>query len=311
VTKTLEDVAEIKADDLLSVSVGADKGHVRQSLRRHGWCLVRRAAASTDDFHNVIVGLGFEPADHYGDLPSFGHRNIFRTTPYPPDMELLFHNEAAHTPAAPQHIFFFCQHPARKGGATPLSNGVDALERLDVQIANALKQKGLIYRRRFIPGLDVAWSDFFGTTDKGEVERQCTDQGLSFAWLDGDILQTEYKTVATGLLADGRTTMFHQIALHHPAFLPVEVREYFTSYDDSNRTPREVLLGDGSELSDHWALAIVDAQIEASHFFQWQAGDILILDNRIMAHARATYSGERENYAILGKLKEIHDVWDD
>jgi hypothetical protein len=311
VTKCLKDVAEIGADDLLRVSVGADKQAVHQSLRQHGWCLIRGAAGSISDFHNVIVNMGFEPAEHYGDLPSFGHPNIFRTTPYPPDVELLFHNEAAHTPAAPRHIFFFCQHPASRGGATPISNGVDALARLDPEIANALKREGLIYRRRFVPGLDVAWSEFFGTADKSEVERQCVTQGLDFSWLDGDILQTEYQTVATGSLVDGRTTMFHQIALHHPVFLPAEVREYFCSYDASNRPPREVLLGDGSVLPDCWAQAIIDAQIDAALFFQWQAEDILILDNGIMAHARSTYEGERENYAILGKLKEINHVWDD
>jgi hypothetical protein len=40
-------------------------------------------------------------------------------------------------------------------------------------------------------------------------------------------------------------------------------------------------------------------------------GDLLILDNGIMAHARSTYKGDRENYAILGKLKEIEHVWDE
>lgn len=310
-TKSLGDVAEIGADDLLRVSVGIDKEAVHSSLYQHGWCLIRGAAASVSEFHDVVVSMGFEPAEQYGDLPSFGHRNIFRTTPYPPDAELLFHNEAAHTPTAPRQVFFFCQHPAREGGSTPISNGVDALDRLDPKIASALMREGLIYRRRFVPGLDVAWSDFFGTSDKVEVERQCVAQGLAFAWFDGDILQTEYKTVATGSLADGRMTMFHQIALHHPVFLPVEVREYFCSYDPSNRPPREVLLGDGSDMPDRWAQAIVDAQIDAGLFFQWRMGDILILDNGIMAHARSTYKGDRENYAMLGKLKEIYHVWDE
>jgi hypothetical protein len=309
--KTLRDVAQIGMDDLLRVSVGIDKEAVHNSLRQHGWCLIRGAAASISEFHDVVVSMGFELAQHYGDLPSFGHRNIFRTTPYPQDVELLFHNEAAHTPTAPRHIFFFCQHPARVGGFTPLSHGVAALARLDPQIAMALIHEGLIYRRRFVAGLDVAWSDFFGTSDKIEVERQCAEQGLTFDWLDGDILQTEYKTIAAGSLADGQMTMFHQIALHHPVFLPLEVREYFCSYDSSNRPPREVLLGDGSDLPDCWAQAIVDAQIDAGLYFKWRMGDLLILDNGIMAHARSTYKGDRENYAILGKLKEIEHVWDE
>jgi hypothetical protein len=309
--KTLRDVPEIGADDLLRVVVGIDQQAVQSCLQQHGWCLIRGAAATISEFRDVVVSMGFEPTEQYGDLPSFGHRSVFRTTPYPSDVELLFHNEAAHTPTAPRHIFFFCRNPAYEGGSTPISNGVDALACLDQQIAKALISNGLIYRRRFIPGLDVAWSDFFGTSDKVEVERQCVAQGLAFAWFDDDILQTEYKTTATGSLADGRMTMFHQIALHHPVFLPVEVREYFCGYDPSNRPPREVLLGDGSDLPDHWAQAIVDAQIDAGLFFQWRTGDILILDNGIMAHARSTYKGDRENYAILGKLKEIYHVWDE
>ncbi len=249
-TKSLRDVAAITKEDLVRVTVGPDREAVHRSLQHHGWCLMRGAAASISEFHDVVVRMGFEPAGHYGDLPSFGHPNIFRTTPYPSDVELLFHNEAAHTPAAPRHIFFYCQHPAIEGGSTPISNGVDALAQLAPQIASALKDKGLTYRRRFVPGLDVPWTEFFGTSEKIEVERQCAAQGLVVSWCDGDILQTEFKTIATGSLPDGRATMFHQVALHHPAFLQEEITEYFRSYEPSGRTPREVFFGDGSELPD-------------------------------------------------------------
>ncbi|WP_294332951.1 TauD/TfdA family dioxygenase [uncultured Sphingomonas sp.] len=276
----------------------------RQMLAEQGVCLLRNAATSIGGFHDAILGFGLPLAERYGDLPRFGERGIFRVTPYPAKEDLLFHNEASHTPTAPRFIFFYCHQPAPEGGNTPFSDGARALAELDDGIVDALHRRGLLYRRRFIPGLDVAWQDFFGTHSPEEVERQCLEHGLAAEW-DQDVLQTDFRTTAISRSCDGAYAMFHQIALHHPAFLPEEVREYFETCDAQGRTPRDVLFGDGTPIPDAWARAIVTAQLRAARSFIWRSGDILALNNRIFAHARARHRGPRENYVILGELEAV------
>lgn len=304
-----EPLEELSNDAIAPLTVDIARTTLFDVLGERGWCLMRGAARSLDEFRKLVLSLGVDVADKYCDLPRSGATDIFRTTPYPAEEDLLFHNEASHTPKVPRHIFFYSHQAAETGGFTPLSNGVDALGKLDETVADALRQHGLIYRRRFVEGLDVSWQDYFDTDDPDDVERQCQENGSTCSWTEGDILQVDFKTLAIGRLPDGRESMFHQVAIHHPAFLAEEIREYFTSYDPQGSTPRNVLLGDGSPLSDDWAREIVHAQNLAGQYFSWQAGDVLAVDNRICAHGRTHFSGPRENYVIMSRLESVKDAW--
>ena len=280
------------------------------ALANHGWCLHRAGARSIEDFEAVVLGLGLPLAERYGDLPSRGGRiGVFDTTPYPASEDILFHNEASHTPRAPKYIFFFCLRAARRGGETPLSDGRLALSLLEPEISRALVEKGLLYIRNFVPGLDVSWQQFFSTQDRGEVERLCRDQGIEARWRSESELETGYRTTAVARHPGWGDVFFHQIALHHPAFLDPDVRGFFKEVAGRNTTPRNVRFGTGEEIPDEWAHAIYRAQLEAGTIFPWCAGDILMLDNRLIAHGRMAFTGERENYVMLGELLPQSKLW--
>ena len=280
------------------------------ALANHGWCLHRAGARSIEDFKKVVLELGMPLARQYGDLPSRSDGiGVFDTTPYPPSENILFHNEASHTPKAPKYIFFFCLRAARQGGETPLSDGRLALSLLEPEISKALIDKGLLYIRNFVPGLDVSWQQFFSTQDRSEVERVCSDQGISARWRNEAELETSYRTTAVAEHPGWGAVFFHQIALHHPAFLDPDVREFFEEVTGRNTTPRTVRFGTGEEIPDEWARAIYRAQLEAGTVFPWCAGDILMLDNRLFAHGRMAFTGERENYVMLGELLPQSKLW--
>lgn len=273
------------------------------ALATHGWCLYRAGIGSIEDFEAVVAGLGLPLAAHYGDLPSRGGKSgVFSTTPYPPSEDILFHNEASHTPTVPRYIFFACLRAAREGGETPLSDGRLALSLLAPEIRRALAEKGLVYIRNFIPGLDVSWQQFFGTEDRGEVERICREQGIETCWRGDAELETRYRTHAIATHPIWGEVLFHQIALHHPAFLDPDVRAFFEEMAGPDTTPRSVRFGTGEAISDDWAHAIYRAQLDAGTIFPWHPGDILMLDNWRFAHGRMAFVGERENYVMLGQL---------
>lgn len=279
-------------------------------LANHGWCLYRAGARSIEDFHNVVLELGLPLARQYGDLPSkSGRIGVFDVTPYPPSEDLLFHNEASHTPKAPKYIFFFCLRAAPQGGETPLSDGRLALSLLEPEIAKALVDKGLLYVRNFIPGLDVSWQRFFSTEDRGDVERICGEQGIRATWRSETELETSYRTTAVARHPRWGGVFFHQIALHHPAFLDRDIREFFEEVAGQNKTPRTVRFGTGEDIPDEWAHAIHRAQLEAGTVFSWCAGDILMIDNRLFAHGRVAFTGKRENYVMLGELLLQSKLW--
>ncbi|MET3408861.1 TauD/TfdA family dioxygenase [Methylobacterium sp. 1030] len=294
----------------MDLAGGAFRNAALGALAVHGWCLYRARIASVEAFEAVVLGLGLPMTARYGDLPSRGDRcGVFETTPYPPSEDILFHNEASHTPRAPRHIFFACLRIAREGGETPLSDGRLALSLLAPEIRRPLMEKGLTYIRNFIPGLDVSWQQFFGTEDRGEVERICAEQGIKARWRGDAGLETRHRTPAVAVHPVWGELLFHQIALHHPAFLDPDVRSFFEEMAGPDSTPRTVRFGTGEPIPDDWAHAIYRAHLDAGTVFPWAPGDILMLDNRRFAHGRMAFAGERENYVMLGELLPQSMLW--
>jgi alpha-ketoglutarate-dependent taurine dioxygenase len=279
---------------------------IMKAVMKHGWILIRGLQVShSTHFHDCIATLGLCLASDYGDLPFTAPDDpapqVFGVTPFPADHAILFHNEGSHTAQAPRFICFQCDTPAESGGETPLADCGLALEALPDAIAIALSEQGLAYKRIFMDHLDVPWQRYFGTGDRLEVEVRCADEGIEASWDAHGRLRTEIRRPAVIRHPEqGRLVLFNQFLLYHPACLDPEVRAAFEYILPDGETPRSVRLGDGSPIPDEWADRILAAYVRVAGSFAWKPGDLLIVDNFAVAHARRPYSGERRHRVILG-----------
>ena len=66
--------------------------------------------------------------------------------------------------------------------------------------------------------------------------------------------------------------------------------------------PRNVYYGDGSRLEDGVVAEISEVYKQLAVRFQWQPGDVVMLDNMLVAHARDPFEGARK---ILVAMAEI------
>ena len=66
--------------------------------------------------------------------------------------------------------------------------------------------------------------------------------------------------------------------------------------------PRQVFYGDGSELEDTAIEAINAAYERCAVRFDWQRGDVVMLDNMLAAHARDPFEGERRIVVAMGDI---------
>ena len=57
--------------------------------------------------------------------------------------------------------------------------------------------------------------------------------------------------------------------------------------------------GDGSDISMGDLEAVDSAYRRAELTFPWEAGDVLILDNRLMVHGRKPFEGERAVFVAM------------
>jgi len=168
---------------------------IMRNVASLGWTLIRGLkVAQATTFRKCISQLNIPLVEEYGDLPMSpsddGTSGVFNVTKYPSKNAILFHNEGSHTHQAPRFIFFQCTIAAQRDGETPLANSADVYQALPEEIRNGFEQRGLIYRRNFVEGLDVPWTKYFGTQSKAAVEELCAGHGIKTNWLaNGGLLQ--------------------------------------------------------------------------------------------------------------------------
>ncbi|HET7863545.1 MAG TPA: TauD/TfdA family dioxygenase [Burkholderiaceae bacterium] len=279
---------------------------VEEALKRWGAVLFRGfALSSPTHFESFAEALSPGLYGQYGDLPkNEAGSNIYRSTPYPEQQMILFHNESSHMPSWPRRHWFFCEWPSHAGGATPLVDVREMVRRMPAGLAGRFERKGLLYIRTFNQDLDVSWQDFFKTGDRAAVEARCRACGMDFAWLDrGDLLQTRTLCHAIVRHPDtGERVFFNQIQLHHPSCLGEAMREDLLDLVGLERLPRNVLYGDGSPIDDETMALLGRCYEECAVRFRWQQGDVVMLDNMLAAHARDPYEGPRKIVVAMGRM---------
>jgi len=297
-------------DALQQLREGAELNQDR--LARHGALLFRGFAIDSGQaFEQFARTLTGDLYGDYGDLPKeAAGQDIYESTPYPATEMILFHNESSHMTSWPTRQLFYCAVPARRGGATPIVDCRRMLDRLAPEVVDAFERKGLRYVRVFNEGLDVPWQEFFRTSDRGEVEAKCGAMGIQAIWLADGTLRTE--ALCPAVLSHpvtGERVFFNQVQLHHPATLNREVREDLVSIFGAERLPRNVTYGDGSPIGDDVIADVGQAYEHCAVRFSWQAGDVVLLDNMLVAHARDPFEGPRKIMVAMGRMMQRSTVW--
>ncbi|WP_437997980.1 amino acid adenylation domain-containing protein [Sorangium sp. So ce185] len=299
-------VVQPAVDDVnLAAWAAQERALVEAQLDRHGAVLFRGfGLRSVPEFEQVAQAVCGELFGEYGDLPrEKTGRQVYASTPYPADKAILFHNESSHIPRWPLKQWFFCVQAAPSGGATPIVDCRRVLEALSPELRERFRRLGLLYVRNFTPGFDVSWQDFFHTTDPAVVEERCRSGGMGCAWLPGGRLRISQRGPA--VLAHPRTgeqVFFNQVELHHPAYLEAPVRDSLLSMLGEEWLPRNVYYGDGSPIDVETTRAVGEAYERCAVRFPWREGDVLLLDNMLVAHGRDPFSGPRKIVVAMGEM---------
>jgi len=285
--------------------VREQRSRLQRELLQSGALLFRGFALKTvQDFESVAQAFCGELFGDYGDLPrEKSGRHVYGSTPYPPDKPILFHNESSHMHRWPQKQFFFCLQAAQEGGQTPIVDGRLMFKGLRTDLRERLREKQLMYVRNFVPGVDVSWQDFFRTSDKAEVEALCAKNGMDWQWLEKGGLRT--KQVCPAIIEHpdtGESVFFNQIQLHHVSCLEPAVRDSLLSMLGIDSLPRNVYYGDGTPLEDEVVEEIGLLYERTAVRFPWQEGDLIMLDNMVVAHARDPFVGPRKIVVAMGDM---------
>ncbi len=274
-------------------------------LLAHGAILFRGFAINTPAaFEKAAQAICPQLFAEYGDLPREGVSDrVYQSTPYPPDKHILFHNESSHLPSWPRKQFFACMLPSKEGGETPILDCREVYRQLDPDIRDRFESKGLMYVRNFIQGIDVDWQEFFHTGDRANVEEMCRKEGMTCEWTPaGNLRIRQLGRAVVTHPKTGEKVFFNQVQLHHPSCLDPETQKSLRSLFGEEDLPRNVFYGDGTPIEDAVMQRLGELYWKLSVAFRWQEGDLILVENMLVSHARNPYVGPRKIVVAMGEM---------
>ena len=283
--------------------IAANRDDLEAKASKHGAILFRGFPVDTDqDFDAFIRAFDFPNFKYEDSLSNAVRTNrterVFTANEAPPEVTIFLHHEMAQTPIYPSKLFFFCEHAAETGGATPLCRSDVLMDRLYEELpefAKNCEEKGLLYRN-VMPdaddphsGMGRSWQSTFSAQTREDAEAAMAKLGYTAEWLeDGCLRATTPVLQGVRDLGDGRKSFFNQLIAA------------FEGWKDSRNDPsKSITFGDGAPLNAedaHRAAAIAE---EITFDVPWQKGDVALVDNYVAMHGRRTFAGTRKVLASL------------
>lgn len=276
----------------------ANRELIERELGARGAILMRGfKPGGVEEFQELIAGLADELLDYtYRSTPrSQVSGKIYTSTEYPADQSIPFHNEMSYSRTWPRKLWFFCVTPSATGGETPIADSRRVYERIDAAVRDEFERRRVMYVRNYGEHLDLPWQNVFQTADRAEVEAFCRAAGIEHEWRGGERLRTRQVCQATAVHpTTGERVWFNQAHLFHVSSLDPQLqRSLLAEYGEENLS-RNTYFGDGGAIPIALFDEVRRAYAAESVSFPWQKGDLLMLDNMLVAHARAPYSGARK-----------------
>lgn len=263
---------------------------------------------SVEDFRAFAAGFGHPLLSYdFGSTPRTEvGGGVYTTTEYPAHQSIPLHNEQAYTRMWPMKAWFHCVTPAAEGGETPIADSRAIYRRMPAAIRDRFAP-GIIYVRNF-GDFDVPWQKVFNTESRDEVEAFCRKAAIRWEWKpDGDLRTTQLCQAVETHPVTGELVWFNQAHLFHISNLQPEVRESLEELLGIENVPRNTYFADGSPIPDAMlddVRAVLDAETVS---FLWEKGDVTMLDNMLIAHARSPFKGPRK---VVVAMAEPHDNLD-
>ncbi|HEX5084046.1 MAG TPA: TauD/TfdA family dioxygenase [Blastocatellia bacterium] len=280
---------------------------IEQSLNQAGALLFRGfGVATAEGFQRVVSAVTPQLLvykERSTPRSSVGGE-IYTATEYPADKTIPLHNENSYSHEFPRKLWFCCLQPAEEGGETPLADSREVFRRISQDTKARFIEKGVMYVRNYGAGIDLDWPTVFQTRSPEAVEEYCRRSGIEFEWRPGDRLRTRQVRPATIIHPlTGEQIWFNQAHLFHLSSLEKALREDLLTTTAEEELTRNAYYGDGTAIAEDTLEEIRRAYQQCAVTFPWRFGDVLLVDNLLIAHGRMPYRGSRK---ILVAMAEKH-----
>ncbi|MFI5773005.1 TauD/TfdA family dioxygenase [Streptomyces sp. NPDC051658] len=233
-------------------------------------------------------------------------RNVYTSTEYPAALAISMHNEMSYASRRPTRLAFYCETAPGSGGATPVIDGELWLESVGPEIREAFAD-GVRYQQNLHGGygLGKSWQQTFETQDRSAVETFLAESAATWEWRsDGGLRIEQLRPAFVRHPVTGAEVWFNQADQWHPAGLGDETARALTQIMPPEDLPQSVAFADGSPIPDEYVTRIRDLGLEKAVDVDWQAGDLLLIDNVLVGHGRRPFDGPRRVLVAMSGTDE-------
>jgi alpha-ketoglutarate-dependent taurine dioxygenase len=220
--------------------------------------------------------------------------NLYTSTEYPQRFTISMHNELNYARRWPSRLAFYCQQAADRGGATPVLDGELWLASLDAEIRDAFAG-GVRYVQNLHDGYGFgkSWQETFETDDRNAVEAFLKESEAEWEWRPEGIRITQHRAATTKHPVTKAEVWFNQADQWHPAGLGDQTAAELYDILEPDEFPQFVTFADGTPIPDAYIEHIQDRGLSNAVDVDWRTGDVLLIDNVLVAHGRRPFEGSR------------------
>ncbi|MFA0963357.1 TauD/TfdA family dioxygenase [Roseivirga sp. BDSF3-8] len=278
-----------------------NESEVNTLLKKYGGILFRGFAVDTrEKFKAVVDKLELNSLNYtMRSSPRYEVTDkVYHSTTHPADQMINMHTESSYAMTWPMKAIFCCIIPADEQGETPVADTRQVLSKLSPQLREKFGRLGIKYVRNLSSKLGLSWQEVFQTEDKAAVEAECKRNNMNFSWIGENELRIDWKKQAIYQHPYSNELVWFN---HGFFFNQYTLEDHFREMVGEDALPFNTYFGDGSPISKEEFKELKAAWDESMIVFPWEKGDLLYLDNMLMAHGRMPFKGDRQ---ILVSLLE-------
>jgi alpha-ketoglutarate-dependent taurine dioxygenase len=233
---------------------------------------------------------------------------VYSSSKWPSNQPMCMHHELSYRLEFPGLMLFACLEAPTAGGATGVADSTAVLDALPAELVARFEHQGWLLTRNYNEDIGASVAEAFGTEDRGAIEGYCRANGIEFEWQPAGGLRTrQRRNAVVRHPVSGRRCWFNQVAFLSEWTIDPEVREFLVDVYGAEALPFNTSFGDGEAVGED-VVALLNEVYEANTAReQWQAGDLLLVDNIRTAHSREAFEGRREVLVALADPVRLAD----
>ncbi len=289
---------------------------------RQGALLLQDTGLETSrGFSEFLSSIGYHHHSYVGGTSprTDQGRGVYTATDIPADVTIPIHQEMSYLDSVPDYVSFFCEDPPENGQKTNLIGDMRRFtDSLPVELKKRYKGKRARLRRTLPPTgkntgffrAQKCWQETFGTDDREEAVAIADQKGWELSWTDDDFLVITQEPARFF-----RTHPIHGEIWCTQALLFQPVSRRLSAERDGRTADLErldsalanapdsidrMIMEDGSAVPPEDCRIGFEIAMAAETPYALGRGDIIVLDNLLMAHGRSRFTGPRKIFTALG-----------